>query len=148
MSPACSFKRRGVLLLLPYIGNSFAKVRKYLIRSSPPMLIHSDHAEKPKELTCSRPASSLPDLRPPCTEDRSYRTEEATVLLLLCGKKTFSLQKKRAHSTPRNQQDQDPQKETHGRSPIKPTVGRIDDLPWVVKATYRRVILRYSKPSS
>ncbi|WP_298527771.1 hypothetical protein, partial [uncultured Porphyromonas sp.] len=125
-----------MLLLLPYIGNSSAKVRKYLIRSPPPMLIHDNHAEKPKELTCSRPASSPPDLRPLHTEDRSYRTEEAKALLLLCGKKAFYLQKKRAYSTPRNQQAQAPQKETHGRSPIKPTVGRIDDLPWVVKATY------------
>ena len=112
------------------------------------MLIRDNHAEKPKELTCSRPTSLSPDLRPPHTKDRSYRTEEAKALLLLCGKKSFSLREKRAHSTPRNQQDQSLQKETHGRSPIKPTVGRIDDPPWVVKATYRRVILRYSKPSS
>ena len=112
------------------------------------MLIHSDHAEKPKGLTCSRPASSPPDLRPPHTEDRSYCTEEAKALLLLCDKKAFYLQEKRAHSSPRNQQAQAPQKETYGRSPIKPTVGRFDDLPWVVKATYRRVILRHPKPSS
>gem|GEM_PF-4127376 len=32
-------------------------------------------------------------------------------------------------------------KETYGRSLQKPTVGRIDDLPWVVKATYRRFYL-------
>ena len=30
------------------------------------------------------------------------------------------------------------QKTTHGRSSKKPTVGRLDDLPWVAKATYRR----------
>ena len=64
------------------------------------MLIHDNHAEKPKGLTCSRPASSPADLRPPHTEDRSYRTEEATALLLLRSKKAFYLQKKRAHSTP------------------------------------------------
>ena len=27
---------------------------------------------------------------------------------------------------------------TYGRSPKKPTVGRIDDLPWVASTTYRR----------
>ena len=30
------------------------------------------------------------------------------------------------------------QKTTHGRSPKKTTVGREDDLQWVVDATYRR----------
>ena len=101
------------------------------------MLIHDNHAEKPKELTCSRPASSPPDLRPPHTEGSSYRTEEAIILLLLCGKKAFDLRAKGAYFNPRNKPVQDLHKETHGRSPIKPTVGRIDDLPWVVKATYR-----------
>ena len=31
-------------------------------------------------------------------------------------------------------------KETYGRSSKKPTVGRIDDLPWVVEAMHRRVL--------
>ena len=31
---------------------------------------------------------------------------------------------------------------TYGRLPKKPTVGRIDDLPWVGKATYRRSFFR------
>ena len=30
------------------------------------------------------------------------------------------------------------QKTTYGRSSLKPTVGRLTDLPWVAKATYRR----------
>ena len=30
------------------------------------------------------------------------------------------------------------QKTPHGRSSKKPTVGRLDDLQWVAKATYRR----------
>ena len=34
---------------------------------------------------------------------------------------------------------------TYGRSSKKPTVGRIDDLPWVGKATYRRSFFRPSK---
>ena len=29
-------------------------------------------------------------------------------------------------------------KTTHGRSSKKPTVGRLDDLQWIAKATYRR----------
>ncbi len=33
------------------------------------------------------------------------------------------------------------QKTTYGRSPKKPTVGRLTDLPWVVEATYRRSLL-------
>ena len=33
-------------------------------------------------------------------------------------------------------------KTTYGRSSKKPTVGRIDDLPWVGKATYRRSFFR------
>ena len=37
------------------------------------------------------------------------------------------------------------EKTTYGRSPKKPTVGRIDDLPWVGKATYRRSFFRPSK---
>ena len=31
-------------------------------------------------------------------------------------------------------------KTTYGRSQIKPTVGRLDDLPWVGGATYRRFL--------
>ena len=31
---------------------------------------------------------------------------------------------------------------TYGRSPKKPTVGRINDLPWVGTATYRRSFFR------
>ena len=34
------------------------------------------------------------------------------------------------------------EKTTYGRSSKKPTVGRIDDLPWVGKATYRRSFFR------
>ena len=49
------------------------------------MLIHDNQVEKPKGLTCSRPASLSPDLRPPHTKDRSFHTEEAKALLLLCG---------------------------------------------------------------
>ena len=35
-------------------------------------------------------------------------------------------------------------KTTYGRSPKKPTVGRLTDLPWVAKATYRRFLFRPS----
>ena len=37
------------------------------------------------------------------------------------------------------------EKTTYGRSSKKPTVGRIDDLPWVGKATYRRSFFRPSE---
>ena len=37
------------------------------------------------------------------------------------------------------------EKTTYGRSSKKPTVGRIDDLPWVGKATYRRSFFRSVK---
>ena len=39
------------------------------------------------------------------------------------------------------------QKTTYGRSSLKPTVGRLTDLPWVAKATYRGSLLRGSKGS-
>ena len=32
-------------------------------------------------------------------------------------------------------------KTTYGRSPIKPTVGRLTDLPWVASTTYSRFLL-------
>lgn len=34
------------------------------------------------------------------------------------------------------------EKETHGRSSVRPTVGRCDDLQWVFTTTYHRVRLR------
>ena len=37
------------------------------------------------------------------------------------------------------------EKTTYGRSSKKTTVGRIDDLPWVGKATYRRSFFRPSE---
>ena len=38
-------------------------------------------------------------------------------------------------------------KETYGRSLLNPTVGRLDDLPWVVKAIHGRVLRGPLKPS-
>mgnify|MGYP001740711800 CR=1 FL=1 len=37
--------------------------------------------------------------------------------------------------------------ETYGRSPQRPTVGRLDDLPWVAEAIHGRVLRRPSKPA-
>ena len=37
--------------------------------------------------------------------------------------------------------------ETHGRSPQRPTVGRLDDLPWVAEAIHGRVLRGPSKPA-
>ncbi len=37
--------------------------------------------------------------------------------------------------------------ETYGRSPLRPTVGRLDDLPWVAEAIHGRVLRRPSKPA-
>ena len=37
--------------------------------------------------------------------------------------------------------------ETYGRSPQRPTVGRLDDLPWVAEAIHGRVQRRPSKPA-
>ena len=34
---------------------------------------------------------------------------------------------------------------TYRRSPIKPTVGRLTDLPWVARTTYSRVLLPLPK---
>ena len=36
-------------------------------------------------------------------------------------------------------------KTTYGRSPIKPTVGRLTDLPWIARMTYRRFLLPLPK---
>ena len=37
--------------------------------------------------------------------------------------------------------------ETYGRSPQRPTVGRLDDLPWVAEAIHGRVLRRPSNPA-